>query len=179
MPRLVPGHKQKRGHGARVIGGLHRGVGPPCQDRERAITSHTTRHIGLIALVVPDYDEALAFYVDAVGFTLVEDTDLGGGKRWVVVSPSTDPASCGLLFARADGERQRASIGQHSGGRVGLFLYTDDFDADHARMSAAGVAFDEAPRTEPYGTVAVWRDPWGNRWDLIEPAPRTRGGRDP
>ena len=141
------------------------------------------RRIALTALVVPSYDEAVRFYVDRVGFALVEDTDLGNGKRWVVVSPAPDdPAACGLLLARADGERQRASIGDQAGGRVGLFLHTDDFARDHARMRAAGVAFEEGPRVEPYGTVAVWRDPWGNRWDLIEPAgavPRARKGRDP
>ena len=131
------------------------------------------RRIALTALVVPDYDEALRFYVGAAGFTLVEDTDLGGGKRWVTVAPSPDPAASGLLLARADGERQRASVGEQWGGRVGLFLHTDDLARDHAAMLAAGVTFEEAPRPEPYGTVAVWRDPWGNRWDLIEPAPTT------
>ena len=127
------------------------------------------RTIALTTLVVPDYDTAIAFYTQAAGFVPVEDTPLGGGKRWVVVVPSDEPAACGLLLARADGERQRAAIGNQTGGRVGLFLHTDDFDRDHARMLAAGVTFEEEPRTEPYGRVVVWRDPWGNRWDLIEP----------
>ena len=141
-----------------------------------------TRTIALVALVVPDYDEAIGFYVGA-GFALVEDTDLGDGKRWAVVSPAPDdPAAAGLLLARADGERQRASVGEQFGGRVGLFLHTDDFARDHAAMRARGVAFEGPPRREPYGTVAVWRDPWGNRWDLIEPAgnaAETTEGRDP
>ena len=134
-----------------------------------------TRGIVLATLVVPDYDEALAFYVDALGFALLEDTPHAEGKRWVVVAPS--PASSGLLLARADGERQRASIGNQTGGRVAFFLQTDDFARDHARMREAGVRFEEEPRAEAYGTVAVWRDPFGNRWDLIEPGmPK---GRDP
>lgn len=128
-----------------------------------------SRRIALATLVVPDYDEGIAFYVGALGFALVEDMPLGGGKRWVVVAPS--PTSSGLLLARADGERQRASIGSQTGGRVAFFLETDDLARDHRRMVAAGVVFEEAPRAEPYGTVAVWRDPFGNRWDLIEPAP--------
>ena len=118
------------------------------------------------ALVVPDYDEGIAFYVGALGFDLVEDTDMGGGKRWVLVRPSGGGAA--LLLARAVGERQAQAIGNQSGGRVGFFLSTDDFDADHARMTAAGVIFEEAPREEVYGKVAVFRDPFGNRWDLLQ-----------
>ena len=138
-----------------------------------------SRRIALATLVVPSYDEAIAFYVSTLGFALREDTPLGDGKRWVVVAPS--PLSAGLLLARADGERQRASIGHQTGGRVAFFLETDDFDGDHARMRAGGVAFEGEPRVEPYGTVAVWRDPFGNRWDLIEPtrAPDAPKGRDP
>jgi len=121
----------------------------------------------LTALLVRDYDEAIAFYVGAVGFELIEDVDQGGGKRWVVVRPKGSQA--GLLLARAADERQRAQVGVQAGGRVFLFLQTEDFDADHARMSAAGVRFLEAPRREPYGTVAVFEDLYGTRWDLIEP----------
>ena len=106
--------------------------------------------------------------VSFVWTPLREDTDLGGGKRWVVVAPEE---GTGLLLARADGAGQAARVGDQSGGRVFLFLQTDDFAADHARMSAAGVRFIEAPRREPYGTVAVFEDLYGNRWDLIEPAP--------
>lgn len=125
--------------------------------------------LSLVALVVPDYDDALRFYVDAVGFTLVEDADRGDGTRWVVVSPGEGSAA--LLLARAADDRQRAAIGNQAGGRVGFFLTTEDFAAAHARMLAAGVEFLEEPRHEAYGTVAVWQDPWGNRWDLLGPAP--------
>jgi len=123
--------------------------------------------LSLTALLVRDYDEALAFYVGKVGFELVEDTDQGGGKRWVVVRPPGSDAA--LLLAQAMGE-QAARIGDQAGGRVFLFLETDDFDRDHARMSAAGVRFLEPPRREPYGTVAVFEDLYGTRWDLIQPA---------
>lgn len=124
------------------------------------------QRLALATLLVADYDAAIAFYVDAVGFTLSQDEDMGGGKRWVVV---TTPAGGGLLLARASDERQRARVGDQTGGRVAFFLETDDFAADHARMTAAGVRFLEPPRAEPYGTVAVFEDPYGNRWDLIEP----------
>jgi len=127
-----------------------------------------TQKIALLSLLVRDYDEAVAFYVGKVGFTLVEDTDLGGGKRWVVVAPKGDGA--GLLLAKATGD-QAARIGDQGGGRVWLFLHTDDFAADHARMSAAGVTFLEPPRHEAYGSVAVFEDLYGNRWDLLEPRP--------
>ncbi|HEY0502594.1 MAG TPA: VOC family protein [Lysobacter sp.] len=125
------------------------------------------RFIAHVALVVRDYDEAIAFYRDALGFELLEDTDLGGGKRWVRVAPRG--AQSALLLARADGEAQRASVGHQAGGRVGFFLHTDDFARDHAAMLAQGVRFLEAPRQEPYGTVAVFEDLYGNRWDLLEP----------
>ena len=131
------------------------------------------RRIALFTLVVDDYDAAIAFYVGALGFELREDKLLdvgprGEGKRWVVVAPPG--AETGLLLARADGDAQRARIGDQTGGRVGFFLYTDDFHRDHAAMSAAGVRFLETPRTEAYGTVAVFADPYGNKWDLLEPA---------
>jgi catechol 2,3-dioxygenase-like lactoylglutathione lyase family enzyme len=129
-------------------------------------------HIGLVAVVVHDYDKALAFYTEALGFELREDTDQGGGKRWVVVAPpgSTETA---ILLAKADGPRQQDRVGDQTGGRVGLFLTTDDFARDHARMRQAGVEFEEEPRHEPYGTVAVFRDLYGNRWDMIEPVTGT------
>ena len=123
----------------------------------------------LMALLVRDYDEAIAFYVQKLDLTA--DDDQGGGKRWVVVTPSAGGA--GLLLAKAADAAQQARIGDQTGGRVGLFLQTDDFAADHARMTAAGVRFAEAPRHEPYGTVAVFEDLYGNRWDLIEPRPWT------
>lgn len=124
--------------------------------------------ISLMSLVVDDYDQAIDFYVNKVGFKLVEDTPLGGGKRWVVVRPLGAKES-GLLLAKADGERQAARVGDQTGGRVALFLQTDDFQRDFERMTAAGVQFVEPPRQEPYGVVAVFADLYGTRWDLIEP----------
>lgn len=126
-----------------------------------------SRRLSLTALVVRDYDEAIGFYVGKLGFELVADADQGGGKRWVVVSPGA--GSGALLLAKAAGPEQAARVGDQTGGRVFLFLETDDFAGDHARMSAAGVRFLETPRHEPYGTVAVFEDLYGNRWDLIEP----------
>jgi catechol 2,3-dioxygenase-like lactoylglutathione lyase family enzyme len=125
------------------------------------------QHLSLVSLVVADYDEAIAFFTAALDFELCEDTPLGGGKRWVVVRPSGGAGS-GLLLARADGPAQMARIGDQTGGRVFLFLETDDFDRDHARMTAAGVRFVEEPRHEAYGVVAVFEDLCGNRWDLIQ-----------
>ncbi len=125
------------------------------------------QRLALTALLVADYDEAIDFYVRKAGFDLVEDTDQGGGKRWVVVRPPGSDAA--LLLARATGE-QAARIGDQAAGRVMLFLETDDFARDHARMAAAGVRFLEAPRHEPYGSVAVWVDLYGTKWDLIAPA---------
>ncbi|KSV65243.1 VOC family protein [Sinorhizobium sp. Sb3] len=125
--------------------------------------------IARIALVVPDYDAGIAFYCGKLGFDLVEDTRLDDSKRWVVVRPR-GAVETSLLLAKADGERQQAAIGNQTGGRVGFFLFTDDFARDHAAMLAEGVAFLEAPRHEPYGTVAVFSDPFGNHWDLLQPA---------
>ena len=127
-----------------------------------------TARLALVTLVVPDYDEAIAFYTGALGFELRADTPLGDGKRWVVVAPAGATESA-LLLAVADGPAQLARIGDQTGGRVGFFLHTDDFAGDHARMRAAGVEFLESPREEPYGIVAVFRDPYGNRWDLLQP----------
>ena len=121
--------------------------------------------LAMTALVVPEYDAAIAFFTQALGFDLIEDSDLGGGKRWVVVG---GPDGGRLLIARAANDDQRAAIGNQTGGRVGWFVSSEDFVADHARMTEYGVEFTDSPRREPYGTVAVFRDPWGNRWDLIE-----------
>lgn len=118
-----------------------------------------------MTLVVRDYDEAIRFYVEGLGFTLVEDTPQEG-KRWVVVSAG---GGASLLLAEATTEEQKARVGDQTGGRVGFFLETDDFARDHAAMSARGVRFAEAPREEDYGTVAVFLDLYGNRWDLLEP----------
>ncbi len=126
------------------------------------------QHLGAVALVVRDYDEAIAFYVGALGFALLEDTDLGQGKRWVVLVPP-GAAETRLLLAKAATPAQQARIGDQTGGRVFLFLHTDDFERDHGRMLENGVVFREAPRREAYGTVAVFEDLYGNRWDLIEP----------
>lgn len=126
-----------------------------------------TQRLALTALVVRDYDEAIGFYVNQLGFDLTHDDDMGGGKRWVVVTPRGSQG--GLLLAKAAGEVQAARVGDQTGGRVGFFLHTDDFVADHARMAAAGVRFLEAPRQEPYATVAVFEDLYGNRWDLLQP----------
>ena len=122
-----------------------------------------------ITIVVDDYDRAIEFFTAVLGFDLVEDspslTNDGRPKRWVVVrAPGAETA---ILLARADGERQAAAVGNQAGGRVGFFLRVDDFDAACRRMTAAGVEFLTAPRTEPYGRVAVFADPWGNRWDLL------------
>lgn len=127
-----------------------------------------TQAIATVALVVRDYDEAIGFYRDALGFELVADTPLGGGKRWVLVAPKGDKGAR-LLLALADGSEQAARVGDQLGGRVGFFLETDDFARDHAAFSSRGVRFLEAPRHEAYGSVAVFEDLYGNKWDLIEP----------
>ena len=126
-----------------------------------------TASIATVTLVVADYDEALAFYCERLGFRTFSDLDMGGGKRWVVVGPGGTGVR--LLLALAVGQAQRAAIGNQAGGRVGFFLETDDFDRDHAAFLAAGVHFLEAPRREAYGTVAVFEDLYGNKWDLIQP----------
>lgn len=124
--------------------------------------------LATVAIVVRDYDEAVAWYRDRLGFRLVEDFDLGGGKRWVVMAPASE-GGARILLARASGARQEARIGDQTGGRVGFFLETDDFERDHARMVALGVTFHEEPRREAYGTVAVFADLYGNLFDLIQP----------
>ena len=125
------------------------------------------QHIGRVALVVSDYDEAIAFYSGALGFDLIEDTDLGSGKRWVLVRPPGEGGTC-LLLARAANPEQAARVGDQTGGRVFLFLHTDDFWRDYKLMQAGGVRFLEEPRQEPYGTVVVFEDLYGNKWDLLE-----------
>ncbi len=125
------------------------------------------RRIALTTLVVADYDEAIAWYTGALGFSLLQDIDQGD-KRWVVVGPA-DGNAAALLLARASNDEQRARIGNQTGGRFGFFLNTDDFWRDHAAMTARGVTFLETPRDEVYATVAVFRDLYGNTWDLLEP----------
>ncbi|GLY72771.1 hypothetical protein Airi01_010380 [Actinoallomurus iriomotensis] len=128
--------------------------------------------VDLVTLVVDDYDPAIEFFVDVLGFELAEDspslTNDGRPKRWVVVRPPG--AETGVLLARADGERQSLAVGNQVAGRVGFFLQVDDFEAEYERMVAAGVEFVTSPRTEPYGRVAVFLDISGNRWDLLGPA---------
>ena len=123
--------------------------------------------LGYVTFVVREYDEAIAFFTQALGFTLVEDTDLGQGKRWVLVAP---PGSRGtsLLLGRAVNSDQASHIGNQTGGRVFLFLHTDDFWCDYRAMSQRGVKFLETPREESYGTVAVFQDLYGNKWDLLQ-----------
>ncbi|GIG71430.1 VOC family protein [Phytomonospora endophytica] len=124
-------------------------------------------HLGEVVLVVRDYDVAIEYYVGRLGFELVEDTVMSPSKRWVKVRPA-GTGGAALLLAKADGDHQESRIGDQTGGRVAFFLYTDDFHRDHARMLAAGVAFEEEPRHEAFGTVAVFADLYGNRWDFIE-----------
>jgi catechol 2,3-dioxygenase-like lactoylglutathione lyase family enzyme len=123
--------------------------------------------LALITLVVRDYDEAIAYYCNVLGFALKEDSIVTPEKRWVVVSPGEGGAD--ILLAKAESDEQRAAIGNQTGGRVALFLHTADFEETFQRMKQAGVEFIEAPRDEPYGRVVVFLDLYGNKWDLIEP----------
>jgi len=127
-----------------------------------------TNMLATVTLVVADYDAAITFYRDQLGFALLADTDMGGGKRWVVVGPKQG-GGARLLLAKADGASQTAAVGNQTGGRVMGFFETDDFVRDHARMSRQGITFLETPRHEAYGWVAVFQDLYGNKWDLIEP----------
>jgi catechol 2,3-dioxygenase-like lactoylglutathione lyase family enzyme len=129
------------------------------------------QQIGYVALVVRDYDEAIAFYRDKLDFILVEDTLLGEEKRWVLMAPPGSPGTC-LLMARATEAEQAARIGNQTGGRVFLFLHTDDFWRDYREYSARGVVFRREPSEEAYGTVAVFEDLYGNLWDLLELRPK-------
>lgn len=130
-----------------------------------------SQSVATIALVVRDYDEAIAWFTRCLGFELASDIDMGAGKRWVVVRPAGDSSGsrgAALLLAKAVGDQARA-VGDQAGGRVFLFLETDDFERDHARMVREGVRFLEEPRREAYGTVAVFEDVCGNKWDLLQP----------
>lgn len=123
--------------------------------------------ISNVALLVTDYDEAIAFYTRKLGFDLLEDTNLGAGKRWVQVAPKNSSGTA-LLLAKASNEKQLSAVGDQAGGRVWLFLQTDDFWRDYHAMQAAGVVFHETPRQEPYATVVVFEDLYGNKWDLLQ-----------
>jgi catechol 2,3-dioxygenase-like lactoylglutathione lyase family enzyme len=129
-----------------------------------------SQRIGHVALLVRDYDEAITYYTERLGFDLLADTGLGDGKRWVLVAPQGG-AGTALLLARAATPEQKARIGDQTGGRVFLFLHTDDFWRDYREMESRGVRFTEEPRREAYGTVAVFEDLYGNRWDLLQLGP--------
>ena len=122
--------------------------------------------LGMIAIVVDDYDSAITHYINDLGFTLIEDTALSPDKRWVVIAPSNEGAK--ILLAKASNEAQSASIGNSTGGRVGFFLYTTNFLQTYASYKSKGIEFIEEPRKEPYGQVVVFKDKYGNKWDLIE-----------
>ncbi len=152
---------RRRRRGSQVASSAPAGSALPTAQRSR-------QHIAAVALVVRDYDEALAFYVGKLGFTLVEDTPLSPDKRWVRVKPPGEGATH-VLLARAATDEQRAVIGKQTGGRVFLFLHTDDFWRDYHALQANGVAFVRPPSEEPHGTVAVFADLYGTLWDLIQP----------
>jgi catechol 2,3-dioxygenase-like lactoylglutathione lyase family enzyme len=133
------------------------------------------KRVAQFALVVPDYDPAISFFT-AIGFMLVEDTNLGAGKRWVRIA--IPGAETEILLARAVGDRQSAAVGEQGGGRVWLFLETEEFDRDLELLRKAGATIEGTAREEPYGRVVVWQDPWGNRWDLIQYARTDRGGTE-
>lgn len=127
------------------------------------------QHLNAIALVVRDYDEAIAYYTRVLSFVLLEDTVLHADKRWVIVAPPGSGNGCKILLAKATNERQLSAVGNQCGGRVFLFLHTDDLERDYQIMKQAGVEFSEEPRQEVYGKVVIFQDLYGNRWDLIEP----------
>ena len=127
-----------------------------------------SRHLFQIALIVPEYDEAIKYYTETLSFRLLEDTDRGNGKRWVVVSPGEED-SCRILLAKAKNEEQKAAIGNQCGGRVFLFLHTNDFQRDFDHYVSMGVTIIDKPREEEYGRVVVFVDKYGHKWDLIEP----------
>jgi catechol 2,3-dioxygenase-like lactoylglutathione lyase family enzyme len=127
------------------------------------------RSLSGVTVIVPSYAEGLACFRDKMGFSVLEDVDLGGGKRWLVVAPANS-SQARLILAQPGNDQQRRAMGQQVGDRVGFFLQTDDFDRDFADFIRSGIEFQEAPRTEPYGKVAVFRDDFGNLWDLIQPA---------
>jgi catechol 2,3-dioxygenase-like lactoylglutathione lyase family enzyme len=127
------------------------------------------QHLAHVTFLVKDYEETIAFFTGALGFQLVEDTAMNDGKRWVVVAPPGSGGSTSLLLARASTPEQVIQVGNQTGGRVFLFLHTDDFQRDYDRMQSQGVRFAEPPREEPYGTVVIFYDLYGNKWDLIQP----------
>lgn len=135
--------------------------------------------LAAVTFLVRDYDEAIAFFTAKLGFAVIEDSPLGGGKRWVVVAPSGPPGGTRLLLAQPKNAAEAAAVGNQTGGRVFLFLHTDDFRRDHAAFRTRGVEFLEEPREESYGTVAVFRDLYDGKWDLIEPRAPDAAGDSP
>ncbi len=129
------------------------------------------QRLAAVTVLVPSYDDGLAFFRDVLDFAVLEDTPLGASKRWVIVAPSVGAGTALVLAVPSDG-RQRARLGDQTGGRVGFFLHTADFWGDYETMRSRGVRFLETPRREPYGLVAVFLDPWGGKWDLLQPADR-------
>ena len=129
----------------------------------------SNRKLSGLTLLVPTYDAGIGFFVDKLGFDLLENTDMGGGKRWVMVAPSKSNQTR-IILAQPSSPEQQAATGNQTGGRVGFFLETDDFEQDHAAFTAKGVVFTKTPRAEVYGKVAVFQDDFGNLWDLIQPA---------
>ena len=127
--------------------------------------------LAAVTILVPSYEDGLAFFRDILGFAVVEDSPLSPSKRWVVVAPSLNTGAALVLAVPSD-ERQRTRVGDQAGGRVGFFLHSDDFWADYETLRMRGVEFLETPRSEPYGLVAVFVDPWGGKWDLLQPASR-------
>jgi catechol 2,3-dioxygenase-like lactoylglutathione lyase family enzyme len=123
--------------------------------------------IGYVTVLVNEYDEAVTFYTERLGFQILEDTDLGDGKRWILIAPSVSSESC-LLLAKASSSSQKEFVGNQTGGRIFLFLHTDDFWRDYKKMVSKGIVFKEIPRIESYGTVAVFEDLYGNKWDLLQ-----------
>lgn len=124
------------------------------------------RHLAYVSLLIDDYDNALEYFTQVLGFEVVQDEQLTNEQRWIVVAPSAEGGA--LLLDKASTAEQRDLVGKQGGGRVWLFLHTDDFDCDYARMQERGVRFEETPRNEPYGKVVVFTDRWGNRWDLVQ-----------
>lgn len=125
--------------------------------------------LAAVTVLVPSYSEGLAFFRDVLGFAVLEDTPLSPAKRWVVVAPSPGGGAALVLAVPSD-ERQRTRVGDQTGGRVGFFLHSGDFWTDYEQLRKRGVKFLETPRSEPYGLVAVFADPWGGKWDLLQPA---------
>ena len=168
-PRSSAGADLSGMDGRRDDAGFGRHLHCPMARSYEPIGVAMTRSLASVSVLVPTYDEGLAFFRDSLGFVVLEDTRLDADRRWIVLGPPGG-AGAAIVLAVPGDERQRARIGDQTGGRVGYFLHTDDFLSDYEAMRACGVAFLETPRREPYGLVAVFADPWGGKWDLLQPA---------